>query len=822
MSEQRILDAFRRWGHLQANLDPLDRLRPQPHPELEVSGEAAERARAVYCGLLGVEFMHMPDPDRCRWIQRRMEAGLPDGLDRSRILELLISADTLERVFQTRYIGAKRYSLEGSTALIPLLAEVLDRSAEQGAEQAVMAMSHRGRLNAMYHVVGKRGAEVFARFEDVDPRSVLGGGDVKYHIGATGVFRSRKGQPVSIHLVSNPSHLEAVDPVVMGRARAKQERLGESGPAKVLPMTVHGDAAFAGQGIVAETLNLAELDGFTVGGTIHVIVNNLVGFTTLPTALQSSRYASDVAKRLSVPIFHVNGADPETVVRVARLAVDYRYAFRTDVVIDLIGYRLHGHSEVDDPTTTQPRLYEKIRTLPPLWKSYAEATGANARRTKQLAERVRDQLYRELDEARAMRKTPRLWQLPEYWLKFKGGPYDPSREVDTAVARERLREISERITTPPESCHLHPPQSFHLHPKVKRSLEHRRQMGSGQRAVDWGMAEALAFGSLLWEGIPVRLSGQDSRRGTFDQRHALLIDIETEEEYLPLRHLHPRQGAFAIYDSPLSEAAPLGFEYGFSRDYPEALVLWEAQFGDFANGAQVIMDQFVSATEDKWGLLSGLVVLLPHGYEGQGPEHSSARLERFLQLAAEDNLQVCQPSTAAQYFHLLRRQALRRWRKPLVALTPKSLLRHPRACSPLEDLAAGRFQPVLPDSTAVSATRIVLCSGKVGHELRAERQRRADSSTAVVLLEQLYPFPERELTQELKRHGRAREIVWVQEEPANMGALWFMQPRLEELAGRRHVRSVKRSASASPATGSVKAHAREQAALMALALARHK
>lgn len=814
MSEQRILDAFRRWGHLQANLDPLDRLRPQPHPELDVSGEAAERARAVYCGSLGVEFMQMPDPDRCRWIQRRMETGLPDGLDRSRILELLISADTLERVFQMRYIGAKRYSLEGSTALIPLLAEVLDRSAEQGAEQAVMAMSHRGRLNAMYHIVGKRGADILARFEDVDPRSVLGGGDVKYHIGATGVFSSRKGQPISIHLVSNPSHLEAVDPVVMGRARAKQERLGESGPAKVLPMTVHGDAAFAGQGIVAETLNLAELDGFTVGGTIHVIVNNLVGFTTLPAALHSSRYASDVAKRLAVPIFHVNGADPEAVVRVARLAVDYRYEFGTDVVIDLIGYRLHGHSEVDDPTTTQPRLYEKIRTLPPLWKSYAEAIGADARRTEQLTERVRDQLHQEMEEARAMRKTPRLWHLPEYWLKFKGDPYDPSREVDTAVAWERLREISERITTPPES--------FHLHPKVKRGLEHRREMGSGQRAVDWGMAEALAFGSLLWEGIRVRLSGQDSRRGTFDQRHAVLIDIETEEEYTPLRHLHPQQGVFAIYDSPLSEAAPLGFEYGFSRDYPEALVLWEAQFGDFANGAQVIMDQFVSATEDKWGLLSGLVVLLPHGYEGQGPEHSSARLERFLQLAAEDNLQVCQPSTAAQYFHLLRRQALRRWRKPLVALTPKSLLRHPQACSPLEDLAGGRFQPVLPDSTAVSATRIVLCSGKVGHELRAERQRRADSSTAVVLLEQLYPFPERELTQELKRHHRAREIVWVQEEPANMGALWFVQPRLEELAGRRHVRSVKRSASASPATGSVKAHAREQAALMALALARHK
>ncbi len=814
MSHDGIFDAFRRWGYLQAKLDPLGRLAPQPHPELDAAGESAERARAIYCGSVGVEFMHIPDPARCRWITERMEAGAPGELDQRRVLERLISADTFERVLQTRYIGAKRYSLEGSVALIPLLDEILERAAEQGAEQTVLAMSHRGRLNVMFHIMGKRGADIFARFEDVDPKSVLGGGDVKYHLGATGDYTCDSGRALRVHLVSNPSHLEAVDPVLMGRARAKQDRQGERGCARVLPINLHGDAAFAGQGILAEVLNMADLPGFRVGGTIHGIVNNLIGFTTPPESLHSSRYASDVARRLPIPIIHVNGEDPDAAVRAARLALDYRYAFASDVVVDLIGYRLHGHSEVDDPTTTQPLLYQKIRSLPPVWQSYAAAIGVDARETEEMAGRIRKQLDEAMAEAKAMRKTPQLRQLPDYWSGFKGGPYDPSLEADTRIAPELLREITGRITAVPEG--------FHVHPKLKRLLEQRREMGLGQRPLDWGMAEALAFGSLLWEGVRVRLSGQDSRRGTFDQRHAVLVDTETEEEYLPLARLRAGQGAFDIYDSPLSEAAPLGFEYGYSRDYPEALVLWEAQFGDFANGAQVIIDQFVAATEDKWGLLSGLVLLLPHGYEGQGPEHSNARLERFLQLAGEDNLQVCQPSTAAQYFHLLRRQALRRWRKPLVVFTPKSLLRNPRACSKVEALACEQFHPVLADAEVEKAERILLCSGKVGHELRAERERRADAATTIVLLEQLYPFPERELADELKRHERAREIVWVQEEPANMGALFFVQPLVERLAGSRPVRSVKRSASASPATGSAKAHAREQAALLALAFARLK
>ncbi len=810
MTHTAIFDSFRRWGHLEANLDPLGRLKPEPHPELDLAGGEDTRPRAIYCGSIGVEFMHIPFPERCRWIQERMESD-PDEPDRPRILERLVSAETFEQVLQTRYLGARRYSLEGATALIPLLDEILEAAAERNAEQMVLAMSHRGRLNVMYHILRRRAADIFAGFEDVDPRSVLGGGDVRYHLGATGDYSTLQGRSLRVHLVSNPSHLEAVDPVLLGRARAKQDRLGENGREQVLPVMLHGDAAFAGQGIAAEALNMADLPGFTVGGCIHIIVNNLIGFTTNPAALHSSRYASDAAKRLPIPIFHVNGEEPDAVVRVARLALEYRYTFWSDVVVDLIGYRRHGHSEIDDPTITQPLLYRKIEKLPRLWESYAGKTGAHDRALR-AQQAIREALKKEQEKTKAMTEAPVLRELPGYWSDFQGGPYDPSLEVATAAPRELLEKFTERLTTLPED--------FHVHPKVKRLLESRSEMGRGGRPVDWGMAEALAFGSLLWEGRRVRLSGEDTRRGTFNQRHSVLIDTETETEYTPLQNLHPQQGAFDVYDTPLSEAAAVGYEYGYSRDYPEALVLWEAQFGDFANGAQVILDQFVSATEDKWKLLSGLVLLLPHGYEGQGPEHSSARLERFLELAAEDNWQVCQPSTAAQYFHLLRRQALRRWRKPLVVFTPKSLLRDPAACSPVGALASGCFETVVPDTEVADAKRILLCSGKVGYELRAERSRRKDASTAVVLLEQFYPFPEKELEQAFAQHPQAREIVWVQEEPANMGALVFVRPRLERLAHGRHVRSVKRAASASPATGSMKAHNIEQAAILALAFTR--
>ncbi|HWG59889.1 MAG TPA: 2-oxoglutarate dehydrogenase E1 component [Candidatus Acidoferrales bacterium] len=799
-----IWEAFRRWGYLQADLDPLGDLQPVPLPDLDLSGPEAEAARRVYCGSIGAEFMHIPDRDRRVWVQERMESEWPQP-DRQRILDLLVRAEVFEQVLQTRYLGTKRYSLEGEAGLLPLLDAILGAAAEHGAQQAVLAMSHRGRLNVMLHIVGRNPAEIFARFEDVSPRSVLGGGDVKYHMGATGDFTTADGRKIAIHLVSNPSHLEAVDPVAVGRARAKQARLGPSGREQVIPIIMHGDAAFAGQGIAAETLNMANVEGFTVGGSVAIVVNNLIGFTTIPRDLHSSRFSSDLAKRLPVPVFHVNAEDPEAVVRAGRIALEYRYAFGTPAVVDLIGYRRHGHSEVDDPTITQPLRYRKIQAHPPLWQIYAGKIGADA---APIAERV----HQELDEAQKraldLEKSPPLRRLPRYWDAYRGGRYDASLEVETGVPSEDIARIGETLVSYPEG--------FHVHPKVKKLLDQRLEMAHGKRPLDFGMAEALAFGSLLQQGVPVRLTGQDSRRGTFNQRHAALIDIENEQESVPLVHLAAGSAWFEIYNSTLSEAAVVGFEYGFSRDYPEALVLWEAQFGDFANGAQTIIDQFVVAGEDKWNLLSGLVLLLPHGYEGQGPEHSSARIERFLQLAARDNIQICQPSTAAQYFHLLRRQALRAWRKPLVVFTPKSMLRNPAASSALSDLAAPRFQPLIPDSGDGFAARVLLCTGKIGHELQAERKRRKDSSTAIVSLEQLYPFPEKELAVEMDRHAAAREFVWVQEEPGNMGAVAFLLPKIERLARGRAVLSVKRSASASPATGSAKAHEMEQKTLLAL------
>ncbi|HVA71782.1 MAG TPA: 2-oxoglutarate dehydrogenase E1 component [Candidatus Limnocylindrales bacterium] len=803
---EAVFDAFRRWGYLEADLDPLGDFKPERVPELDqLTGEAADEARRIYCGTIGAEFMHVLDGERRRWIEERLEAPAPET-DRARILDRLVRAELFEQVVQSRYLGNKRFSLEGLTSLIPLLDEVLETAAENGVEELVLGMSHRGRLNVMIHIVGRPAEDVFARFEEVDARSELGGGDVKYHIGATGEYTTRSGRVIGIHLVSNPSHLEAVDPVALGRARAKQTRRGEKGTAQVLPVVMHGDAAFAGQGIWAETLNFLMIDGFSVGGSIHIIANNLIGFTAVPGECQSSRFASDIVKRLPVPIFHVNAEDPDAVVRIARLAVEYRYAFQSPVVIDLIGYRRYGHSEIDDPTITQPVRYRKIQAHPPLWKLYAEKTGADPART---VEEVREEFEKAQTNAVSFEKTPKMWRLPPYWNNFKGGRYKAEFDVDTGVPAEKLQEIAAKLTTYPSD--------FAIHPKVKKLLEQRAAMAAGKSLVDYGMAEALAFGSLLMQGVPVRLSGEDSKRGTFNHRHAALIDTQTEVEFIPLANLSADQARFEVYNTALSEAGVMGFEYGFSRDFPEALVLWEAQFGDFANGAQVIIDQFIAAGEDKWNLLSGLTLLLPHGYEGQGPEHSSARIERYLQLAARDNIQVCQPSNAAQYFHLLRRQALRRWRKPLIVFTPKSMLRNPAAASPIADFSRPRFQMVLADPEVQQAERVLFCTGKIGHELAAERKRRNDASTAIVFLEQIYPFPEKELEAVLAGYSSARDFVWVQEEPANMGALSFMMPRLKRVLRGRAVRSVKRSGSASPATGSAKAHELEQKTLLTLA-----
>ncbi len=803
---ERVFDAFRQWGYLEADLDPLGLFKPMRRKELQLGGGVADDARRAYCRTVGVEFMHIADPVRRSWIQERME-GPQAAVDQAAILDQLIRADLFEQVLQHRYLGTKRFSLEGVTALIPLVDEILETAGQRGAVELVFGMSHRGRLNAIVQVAKRPPAEVFAGFEDVDPRSVLGGGDVKYHMGATGEYVTRSGARIHIHLVSNPSHLEAVDPVTMGRSRAKQDRDGKDGRQKFLPLLVHGDGAFAGQGILAETLNYSELPGYSVGGTVHVIVNNLLGFTTLHSELHSARFAAQIARRQEIPILHVNAEDVDAVVRTARMAAEYRYTFGSDVVVDLIGYRRHGHSEVDDPTITQPLLYKAIQAHSPLWKIYAERMGEGDAQPQVAAVQAE---YEEAQKAaKHIRKKPLFRDMPKYWDHYQGGRYKPEYDVETGVSLEELHALGTQLTTYPAD--------FHIHAKVKKLLEQRAEMSRGKRAVDYGMAEALAFASLVKAGIPVRLSGQDSRRGTFSQRQSVLLDIENEQEYVPLQHVAEGQARCEIYNSTLSEAGVLGFEYGYSRDYPESLVLWEAQFGDFANVAQAVIDQFVSAGEAKWGLLSGVVLLLPHGYEGQGPEHSSARIERFLQLAAFDNMQICQPSTAAQYFHLLRRQALRTWRKPLVVFTPKSMLRHPDASSPIEAFTHPQFLRVLPDTEVSEAERILVCTGKIGHELRVERKKRKDTSTAIVFMDQLYPFPEAELSAELKRHASAREIVWVQEEPSNMGALFYVLPRLRQLSGGRPVLAIKRSASPSPATGSAKAHEVEQKTLLTLA-----
>ena len=807
---EQVLDAFRRWGYLQATLDPLGQyLPPEPFPVAIPDGDAAAEARSLYCGSIGAEFMHLPGNEQRQWLQQQMELShdpQPDWLEQRQVLSDLIRADLFEQVIQSRYLGTKRFSLEGLTVLIPALHQIFESSAARDVSKIVIAMSHRGRLNVMVNTIGRSASEIFTKFEDVDPRSTMGGGDVKYHIGATGDFHASNGTLIALHLASNPSHLEAVDPVVLGRARAKQDRIGAGGRAAVLPLIIHGDAAFAGQGIVAESLNMATLRGYDVGGTIHLIVNNLLGFTALPEESNSSRFSTDLAKRLPIPIFHVNAEDPDAVMRVARVAAEYRARFHADIVVDLVGYRKHGHSEVDDPTVTQPRRYAIIKDRPPLYAAYAEQIGVGP--AAEVHER-QQAFLEDQKEASHADHIPRLAKLPEYWTPYKGGEYDTNSTVKTGLGADAVEGLVRKL--------VHYPADFHIHPKLKKLFEQRMEMGEGRRAFDYGMAELVAFASLLETGTPIRMSGQDSQRGTFNQRHSVLVDIETEARYVPLCHLGPGQGRFEIYNSLLSEAAVLGFEYGYARDYPEALVLWEAQFGDFANGAQIIIDQFLAAGEAKWGLLSGVTLLLPHGYEGQGPEHSSARVERYLQLAANDNMQICQPSTAAQYFHLLRRQVLQAWRKPLIVFTPKSMLRHPDASSGREAFAEDHFQDVLPDASVESPRRILVCTGKIGHNLRVERERRRDQGVAIVFLEQMYPWPAAQLEAALNQHPGAQEIVWVQEEPANMGALTYVMPLLRRLAHDRRVLSVKRSATASPATGSAKAHDLEERALIDLA-----
>ncbi len=837
-----LVSAYRTRGHLEADLDPLKHVPRKPHPDLDpgtynfhehdfdreviTAGlygveraplrELIRRLRATYCRTIGVELMHISQPEKRAWLEERMEPTLNEpSIDRDtklRILEQLTAAEAFERFVHVRFQGAKRFSLEGGEALIPLLDLALERAALHGVRETVIGMAHRGRLSVLATIMGKSAGDIFTEFEDVDPMSVLGGGDVKYHLGYSCDRETRTGDKMHLSLAFNPSHLEAVDPVVVGRVRAKQRRFADGEHRHVLGILIHGDAAFSGQGLVPETLNLADLQGYRTGGTLHIIVNNQIGFTTNPSAGRSTPYCTDVAKGMEVPIFHVNGDDPEAVAHVVRLAMDYRREFRSDVVIDMFCYRRWGHNEGDEPSFTQPLLYQLIERHPPLRELYARrlvAEGAIAEdHPEKLIARRRELFEAELSKAKAAQARPLVNMGGGVWAGYMGGPDKSVPEVDTGVARERLALIAERMTTLPPG--------FHPHKKADALLEQRRKMGRGELALDWAMGEGLAFGSLVDEGTLVRVSGQDCRRGTFSQRHALVVDVENGNEWIPLSHVREGQAPFRIYDSPLSEAAVLGFEFGYSLDYPDGLVVWEAQFGDFVNGAQVILDQFISSSEDKWRRISGLTLMLPHGYEGQGPEHSSARFERFLQLAAEDNIQVCQPTNAAQIFHLLRRQVLRKWRKPLIIMTPKSLLRLPAAKSELDALTTGRFQRVMDDAVANEGAvrRVLLCTGKVCYDLIEERKKRGDEGVAIVRVEQLYPLADEELKAVVDRYVNATEVVWVQDEPANMGGRTFMLPKLWRIREGRKLHAVTRVESASPATGSHHAHQIEQARLM--------
>jgi 2-oxoglutarate dehydrogenase E1 component len=788
-------------------------------------GEIVAILRATYCGTIGVEYMHIQVPAERAWIQEKYEKQNRPMLSASikkEILQILTAAETFERFLDRRYTGTKRFGIEGAESLMPALEAILRRGSELGIREFVIGMPHRGRLNVLANFVGKPFAAIFSEFQgNATPlEHVHGSGDVKYHLGTSG-DREVGGQTVHLSLAANPSHLEAVDPVVLGKVRAKQYQRGDGERTRVASILMHGDAAFAGQGLVAESLELSELAGFCTGGTIHVIVNNQIGFTTSPSAARSSPYPSDVAKGVQAPIFHVNGDDPEAVVEAARVATEYRQQFKKDVVIDLFCYRRHGHNEADEPAFTQPLMYRAIARRPTTREIYASRLAAagvvDEAQVAAMATRFIADLEAQFEAAKSYRPNKADW-LEGVWAGLHEAAGD-DRRGDTGVAIETLREVGHGLVTVPAG--------FRLNPKIARQLEAKRAAIEAGEGIDWATAEALAIASLCAEGTHVRMSGQDSGRGTFSHRHAVLVDQETEEHYVPIDHVRAGQAPFEIIDSPLSEAGVVGFEYGYSLADPSTLVLWEAQFGDFANGAQVIIDQFLSAGEAKWLRMSGLVMLLPHGYEGQGPEHSSARLERYLQLCAEDNIEVCNLTSAANYFHALRRQIRRNFRKPLVVFTPKSLLRAKEAMSRLDEMGSGSsFHRIVAETETVAADdkvrRVVLCTGKVYFDLVKARAERGDDRVALVRIEQLYPFPFNALAKVLQRYRNA-EIVWCQEEPQNMGAWNFVDRRIEQVLdgldiAAKRPRFVGRAEAASPATGLFKRHVEEQTALVADAL----
>jgi 2-oxoglutarate dehydrogenase E1 component len=851
-----MIRAYRVRGHLMADLDPLRLEDRGAHEELQPASygftqddldreiyignvlgfetatlrQIIEKLHATYCGTIGVEFMHIQDPDQKSWIQAHFERreGLPTVSPKNKraILAGLTAAETFERFLDRKFTGTKRFGLDGAESLIPALEQILARAAALGIEEITLGMAHRGRLNVLANFVGKPFAAIFSEFQGgtAFPDDVLGSGDVKYHLG-TSSDREIDGKVVHLSLTANPSHLEAVNPVVLGKVRAKQmRRMGDNGADprdKVMALLLHGDAAFAGQGLVAETFDLQELKGYRTGGTIHFIVNNQIGFTTSPSYSRSSPYCSDLAKGVQSPIFHVNGDDPEAVVFVTGLAVEFRQRFKKDVVVDMFCYRRFGHNEADEPAFTQPIMYRAIMDHPTTREIYAGLLAKEGSvpedESAEMVAGVQQVLEDSLASAKTYRPNKADW-LEGSWSGFEVASGE-ARRGDTAVPKKTLLSVGRKLTEVPKS--------FNLHPKLVRQFEAKREMIEKGAGIDWATGEALAFGSLLVEGSPVRVSGQDSGRGTFSQRHAVLIDQESEDRFIPLNNLAKGQASFEVIDSPLSEAAVLGFEYGYSLADPRALVIWEAQFGDFANGAQVIVDQFVSSGESKWLRMSGVVMMLPHGYEGQGPEHSSGRIERYLQLCAQDNIQVANCSTPASYFHILRRQVRRPFRKPLILFTPKSLLRHKLAVSPFEMMAEGSsFHRVLLDDTLLcpdkDVKRVVLCTGKVYYDLYEEREKRGANNVFFMRLEQLYPFPYRALTAELSRFPNA-DVVWCQEEPMNMGAWTFVAPRLKEVLAQVKTASAApryagRPEAASPATGIHSRHVAEQKKLVDEAL----
>lgn len=856
-----LIHAYRSRGHLMADVDPLA-FRMRRHPDLDMQNygltlwdfdrvfptggfagqptmnlrDIVARLRSAYCRTIGVEYMHIQDPQQRRWMQERVEGPYvkPSPKVQRRIMNRLNAAEAFETFLQTKYVGQKRFSLEGAESVIPLLDSILSDAAQSGLEEVTVGMAHRGRLNVLTNLAGKSYSQIFREFQgNQDPGTVQGSGDVKYHLGTEGTFTSESGATTTVYLAANPSHLEAVDPVLEGITRAKQDRidLGEEG-FTVLPILLHGDAAFAGQGVVAETLNLAQLRGYRTGGTIHVIINNQLGFTTAPSSSRSTHYCTDVAKGFQVPIFHVNGDDPEACVRVAELAFEFRQEFSRDVIIDLVCYRRRGHNEGDDPSMTQPLMYSLIEGKRSVRKRYTESLIARSdigvAEAEQTLKDYHDQLERVFTETRqaseavvdAAARDAAATGSPavEHEERIAGLEVPEAQHEDAGVMVGWRTAVEPSVIERIGQVHLRKPQGFTVHSKLESLLVKRETM-SREGGVDWGYGEILAFGSLLLEGTPVRLAGQDSRRGTFVQRHAVLHDQVTGAEWTPLLYLAATQGKFWNYDSALTEYAALGFEYGYSVERPDALVLWEAQFGDFFNGAQTIVDEFIASAEQKWGQRSSVVMVMPHGYEGQGPDHSSARIERFLQMCAENNMTVAMPSSPASYFHLLRRQAYQRPRRPLIVFTPKSMLRLKAATSEVKDFTTGTFQEVVPDTlldpaAADGVTRVLVCSGKVYYDLLAERERRGDTTTAIVRLEQFYPLEREQLLAAVDAYPNA-ELVWVQEEPENQGPWTFLAVSLWGHLGTRTLRVISRPASAATATGSSRVHKLEQDDLVA-------